>query len=174
MKSTGFNCRWPLLLSALLLAQASFGLMAQTLVYEREFSLIGEADNTLRISLTPDDRLVIERPVFMTRAGRHEAEAAAGSHQRLSGLLSTLSQHSRWLNQDLQVRARQELVHVSDPEHTRFYALDDRRGRQNTVSVDSPQAWARHFDDDIRLAQAVELEREWYSLMAEALEGIAQ
>ncbi|MEN1727301.1 MAG: hypothetical protein AAGJ52_02565, partial [Pseudomonadota bacterium] len=50
-------------MAALVLSSASW---AQSLVYEREFTFFGEVDNTLRITLTADNTLLVERPAFMT------------------------------------------------------------------------------------------------------------
>jgi len=61
-------------LSAGLLAMllgSSLALAQQRLVYEREFSMIGGDDNTLRIVVYADGQLSVERPAFMTHAGEY-------------------------------------------------------------------------------------------------------
>lgn len=166
---------WPVrLLTALLLLVGSTGLAAQSLVYEREFTLIGEADNTLRIAITPDNRITIERPVFMTRPGRFEAVAPDGTHARLSSALEGVAPISRSLDQDIQRRAANEHVYVTDPELSRFLVLGNQRQVVEAVEATSIQAWHEHFKDDIRLARLVELEKDWYHLMDQALAGEVQ
>ncbi len=162
------------LIAAAILAAGSMGLAAQTLVYEREFSMIAEADNTLRITLTEDDRLVIERPFFMTRPGRFEGAAPAGTYERLAAELTGVAPISRTTDQDVRQRAANELVHVTDPEYTRFVLFDDRRQVIEAVEATSVEAWSRQFDDDIRLTRLAELERDWMALMDQALAGAAE
>jgi len=152
----------------------SLGLSAQTLVYEREFSMIAEADNTLRITLSEDDRIVIERPFFMTRAGRFEATAPAGSYERLAAELSGLAPTSRTVREDIRQRATNELVYVTDPEYTRFMLLGDQRQVVEAVEATSLEAWSRVFTDDVRLANLAELEREWLDVMSRSLTGDAE
>lgn len=162
------------LMAALLLLVGSTGLAAQTLVYEREFTLIGEADNTLRITLTPDNQATVERPGFMTRAGRFEAQAPEGTYGRLSSALDGVAQISRSIDQDIQQRAAEELVYVTDSEHTRFLVLSNQRQVLEAVQATSIQAWHDHFKDDIRLARLADLEQEWLDVMNQAMAGGAQ
>lgn len=150
------------------------GLPAQTLVYEREFSLIADADNTLRITLTADDRIVIERPKFMTRSGRHKARAPAGSYAQLAQKLNGIAPITRSVEADIRRRAANERVHVSDPEFTRFMALDDQRRVVDAVEATSIGAWNRVFEDDVRLANLASLERDWMELMKSAMAGGAE
>jgi len=159
------------LLVVLALALPASGAMAQTLVYEREFSLLAEADNTLRITLTADDRIVIERPAFMTRPGQHTGSVASGSHARLSNLLGGVLPLTRQLNADISHRASNELVYVSDPEYARFLMLDNQRRVVDGVEMPSLQAWSARFPDDVRLRMLNELQTLWYQLMDEMLTG---
>lgn len=115
------------LLVVLALVLPATGAMAQTLGYEREISLLAEADNTLRITLSADDRIIIERPAFMTRPGRVVGSAAAVSHARLSRQLAGLLPLTRQLDADIRQRARNEMVYVSDPQYTRFMLQDSQR-----------------------------------------------
>jgi len=162
------------LLTAIALLVGSTGLTAQTLVYEREFTLIGEAENILRITITPDNRMTIERPEFMTRPGRFEAVAPDGTHARLSSALNGVAPISRSLDQDIQRRASNEHVYVTDPELSRFLVLGNQRQVVEAVEATSIQAWHEHFKDDIRLSRLVELEKDWYELMDQALAGDVQ
>lgn len=157
---------------ALILTACSAGISAQTLVYEREFSLAGLADNTLRISLSHDDRLVIERPAFMTHAGRFEAVAPEGTYQRLADEIAGTARIARSVNEDIQRRAASELIYVTDPEYTRFLMLGNQRQVVEAVEATSLEAWRQHFDDDIRIARLVDLERDWLDLMEQALRTV--
>ena len=171
----GSTISWPgRLLTALLLLVGATGLAAQTLVYEREFTLIGEADNTLRISITPDNRTTIERPIFMTRPGRFEIVAPEGTYDRLSSALDGVAQISRSIDQDIRQRASNELVYVTDPEISRFLVLGNQRQVVEAVEATSIQAWHQHFRDDIRLTRLVELENDWHDIMNQALAGDLQ
>lgn len=162
----------PVLLGlALLLPAAALG---QALVYEREFALIAEADNTLRMTLDENDRLTVERPVFMTRSGRFEFQLPAGSHARMAAELARAAIDSRALDEDVQRRAANELRYVSDEEISRFLELDAQRQVRTGVEVISLEPWAAHFPDDQRLTALLELERDWYALMDQALSGGAR
>ena len=159
------------LLVVLALVLPASGAMAQTLVYEREFSLLAEADNTLRITLSADDRIVIERPAFMTWPGHYESNAAAGSHARLSRQLAGLLPLTRQLGAEINQRARNEMVYVSDPEYTRFMLLDSQRQLIDAVEMPSLQAWSANFPDDVRLRLLQDLESQWTALMDDVLAG---
>ncbi len=156
--------------SALLPAMA----LGQTLVYEREFTLIAEADNSLRMTLEANDLLTVERPIFMTRPGRFEYQLPAGSHVRLAAELTRAAVDSRALDEDVQRRAENELRHVSDDEISRFLQLDARRQVTTGVEVVSLEPWSMHFPDDVRLAALLDLQRAWYDLMDRAMAGGAR
>lgn len=145
--------------------------LAQALVYEREFTLIAEADKSLRMTLDENDLLTVERPVFMTRSGRFEFQLPAGSHARMAAGLARAAVDSRALDEDVQRRAENELRHVSDDEISRFLQFDAQRQVTTGVDVVSLQPWAAHFPDDVRLAALLALERDWYALMDQALSG---
>jgi hypothetical protein len=158
-------------LLALMLPVAALG---QSLVYEREFTLIAEADNTLRMTLEANDRLTVERPVFMTRSGRFEFQLPAGSHARMASELTRVAVDSRALDEDVQRRAANEFRHVSDDEISRFLQLDEQRQPLTGVEVISLEPWAVQFPDDVRLAALLEFERDWYALMDQAMAGGAR
>ncbi|MDX1627030.1 MAG: hypothetical protein R3323_11020, partial [Wenzhouxiangellaceae bacterium] len=72
--------RSELSIHAALLAASIFLLLplaagAQTLVYERDFTIVDGADSVLRIELSADGRVTVQRPAFMTRPGHHEGQA---------------------------------------------------------------------------------------------------
>lgn len=165
------NTRW--IATALALCW-SLGLSAQTLVYERTFSMIGSPDNTLSITLTADDRLLIQRPHFMTHPGRLEGSAPPGTYQRLASELTGLAPLARTMNEDVRRRAAGELVYISDPEYTRFLMLGEQRQVVESIEATSIQPWSRQFKDDMRLARLAELERDWLAIMDQALAGGAQ
>ena len=147
---------------------------AGELVYEREFTLLAEAENTLRMRLNENDRLTIERPIFMTHAGRYEVQMPAGTHARMSGELGRVAIDSRALDQDIQTRAANEYRHVSDDEISRFIELDAQRQVVSGVEVISLEPWSVHFPDDARLTQLLELERAWYGLMDQGMKQALQ
>lgn len=142
----------------------SSGLSAQSLVYEREYTLIGEADNTLRVELFPDDRMVVERPLFMTRAGRHEVQAPEGTYDRMRSAFEASRVDSLELHRDVQRRAAEEFRVVTDPEFSRFALVDGQRGPLETVTVVSLEAWAQVIEDE-RLDRLDAFERDWFALM---------
>lgn len=161
----------PLTLAALLLPALG---AAQTLIYEREYTLIGEADRVLRIELDASDRMLVERPRFMTHPGRHELQAPAGSYARLARMLNVAAPQARGLSADLERRAANELKVVTDEEIVRIRLVDEARGVQTSVLAISPGAWARLFDDEPRLQALAALDQAWLELMEQGLRGGAQ
>lgn len=165
MKPTRFCLSLLLLLPAL----AS----AETLVYEREFSMIAEEDNTLRIELAPDGRLVVERPLFMTRAGRYELQVDPAEYSRLRAAFETAYTDTDALHADVQRRASNEEIVVTDPEYSRFALVDEQRGPLQQVAAVSLAAWTSVFDDP-RLERLEALESEWFSLMNAQLAEVSE
>jgi len=159
-----------LLLAWVALAMPASELLAQSLLYEREFTMIGMQDNTLRMELTESGELTIERPAFMTHSGRHELAVQSSIYSELGDQLAARYADSRNLSSDIQQRARQDMRYVSDPEISRFYRLDQQGRKLDHVSGISLEAWADVYPDDQRLASLRNLERQWYQLMQRALE----
>ena len=150
----------------------SSGLAAQTLVYEREFSMIAEADNTLRIELAPDGRLVVERPEFMTWSGRHEFQVSPRRYLALREAFESAYTDTDQLHDDVQRRASNEEWTVTDPEFSRFALVAEARGPMQQVTAVSLEAWAARFGDDPRLQRLHDLEVSLFDLMnAQAPEG---
>jgi len=171
------SVRVPILVAAfacLMLGLVSGAALGQSLVYERQFTLIAEADNTLRMALDENDLLTVERPKFMARPGRFEFQLPAGNHARMASKLARAALDSRTLDEDVQRRAVNELRHVSDDEISRFLELDGQRQVSTGVEVISLEPWAAQFPDDVRLAALLQLERDWYVLMNKALSGGAR
>lgn len=158
----------PALFACLLLTGSALA-WAEALVYQREFSLMAGPDNVLVITLEADDRVVVERPGFMTRAGIHSARLEAGTHARMAARLDRIDIDSSRLADDLDQRSRNERVRVTDPEYSRFYALGEDRTVSRAITVESLEAWSDRFRDDPRLAQLRELELRWYELMSMAM-----
>jgi hypothetical protein len=171
LKTRSRKAPWIAMLIALVW---SIGLSAQTLVYEKRFSLMGGVDDRLRITLTENDRVVIERPNFMTRPGRHEGSTPAGAYQRLSNELIGLAPLARTMDEDVRRRAASELIYISDPEYTRFMLVGNQRQVIEAIEATSIQPWSRQFKDDIRLVRLAELERDLLAIMDQALAGGAQ
>ncbi len=157
------NTRLSLAIGALLML-LSTALAADTLVYEREFTLIGEDDNVLRVELSPDDRMTIHRPAFMTYPGSHRLTVPAGTYKRLRSAFEAARTDSVELQRAVQQRAAETFTVVTDPEFSRFALVDPERGPLDTVTVVSLEAWAQRSDDP-RLARLDRLEREFFSLM---------
>ncbi len=142
----------------------SSGLVAQTLVYEREFSMIAEADNTLRVELHPDGRLIVERPEFMTWSGRHEFQVTPRRYQALREAFDAAYTDTDRLYDDVQRRAANEEWIVTDPEFSRFALVDESRGPLRQVTAVSLESWAARFDDP-RLQRLHDLEVALFDLM---------
>ncbi|NKI34827.1 hypothetical protein HFP89_06575 [Wenzhouxiangella sp. XN79A] len=151
----------------------SSGLAAQTLVYEREYTLIAEADNTLRVELHPDGRLVVERPEFMTWSGRHEFRVAPSRYQALRDAFDAAHTDTGRLYEDVQRRAANEEWIVTDPEFSRFALVDEARGPLEQVTAVSLEAWAARFDDP-RLERLHDLELDLFELMNAQAPGAEQ
>jgi len=143
---------------------ASQGVSAQVLVYEREYTMIAEASNTLRAELSADDRMLIERPAFMTRPGRHEIQAPPGTFQRFLQAFEAADTDSQQLYLDLQRRAAEERVVVTDPEYSRFALVEPGRGPVAEVAAVSLEGWVQRIRDP-RLERLYAFEREWFRLM---------
>ena len=142
----------------------SSGLAAQTLVYEREYTLIAEAENTLRLEVSPDDQVFMDRPVFMTYPGRHTFRAPVGTYDRLRRAFETARTDTDRLHRDIQQRAANEMQVVTDPEFSRFALVDSDRGPIDVVTVVSLEAWASRIDDQ-RLQRLSALEDELFAMM---------
>ena len=147
---------------------------AQSLVYEREFTMIGGEDNVLRIELTADGTATVKRPAFMTRAGAHRGRVDAQRFRELADMLADAAGGSVGLSADLRARAANELVYVSDPEITRFARLDAARQPEVVLRAESISSWAKRFPDDQRLQRLERLEQAWLALMAEVVPGGAR
>ncbi|MBY6203457.1 hypothetical protein [Halomonas denitrificans] len=166
------NTRFSIGISALLVL-LSTGLAAETLVYEREYTLIGEADNTLRIELSPDDRMIIHRPAFMTYPGNHRIDVTSGTYRKFRAAFEAARTDSVELQRAVQARAAGSMAVVTDPEFSRFALVDAQRGPLETVTVVSLEAWAQRIDD-VRLQRLDRLERDWFSLMNSELQEAAR
>ena len=156
---------------ALLLA-SSLVLAQERLVYEREFAMISGADNTLRIVVTADGDVTIDRPAFMTHAGEHRGNLPESAWTELRLAIESIDFSSRALDQDVRQRSRNELFVVSDPEYSRFGMFDDSRAPLKVIEVESLKAYAQRFDDR-RLKQLRDLERRLIELMDQVIEGSA-
>lgn len=158
---------------SLLLATAlgifTSNLCAQSLVYEREFTLVGEEHNTLRIELTANGTLIVDRPAFMTNSGRHEKSIDRSVYSQMADQLSVQSEGNPQLNMELQQQAMQEMRYISDPEISRFYRLDERGRKVDSVSGISLEARARVYPNVQSLISLRELEQKWYRLMQMAV-----
>jgi len=148
---------------------ASQGVSAQVLVYEREYTMIAEASNTLRVELSADDRMLIERPDFMTRPGRHEIQAPPGTFQRFLQAFEAADTDSQQLYLDLQRRMTEGLLVVTDPEYSRFALVEPSRGPVAEVAAVSLEGWAERIQDP-RLERLHAFEREWFELMNSVIE----
>ncbi len=166
------NTRFSIGIGALLVL-LSTGLAAETLVYEREYTLIAEADNTLRIELSPDDRMTIHRPAFMPYAGDHRMAVPGGTYRKFRAAFEAARTDSLELQRAVQERAAETLAVVTDPEFSRFALVDPQRGPLETVTVVSLEAWAQRIDD-VRLDRLDRLERDWFSLMNAELQEAAR
>ena len=166
------NTRFSIGIGALLVL-LSTGLAAETLVYEREYTLIGEADNTLRIEISADDRVVVERPLFMTRSGRHSFRAPSGTFERLRSGLKSAGADTDALHRDIQRRAAATMQVVTDPEFSRFALVDAQREPVESVTVGSLEAWSQRIQDP-RLARLHALEQDFFGLMDEYVREDAQ
>lgn len=161
---TGFS-----LLILIVLGMTSSALFAQSLVYEREFTMISEEDNTIRMELTADGKLVIDRPVFMTNSGRHELSVGSFYYTQLYDQLAARSADSGDLSMEVQRQANQDMRYISDPEISRFYRLDEQGRKIDFVSAVSLEAWTRVYPNDQRLASLRHFEQQWYQLMQMAV-----
>ena len=162
------NIRAWLLLGAALVV-ATGGVSAQQLVYEREYSMFQNGSRVLLMTLDPDGSLRVQRPAMMTHAGIHQASVPVEHYQQLRAALDAVQTDSRNLKEDLRERARIELFHVSDVETSRFARLDASRAAVTRIEVESLQPMAERFNDDVRLRALLDLERQWWSLMEQAV-----
>jgi hypothetical protein len=162
----------PRIVFGALLALASTA-SAETLVYEREFSMIAEDDNTLRIELTPDGRLTVERPVFMTRSGRYELQVDPAEYTRLRAAFEAAYTDSDRLHYDVQFKSSRDQIFVTDPEYSRFAVVDDERRPVRLVAAVSVEAWAETIDD-VRLQRLQKLQDDWAALMDAKVSEVAR
>ena len=95
------------------------------LLYEREFTMIGMQDNTLRMELTESGELTIERPASMTHSGRHELAVQSSIYSELGDQLA-----ARYAD------SRQSQFRISSSGPTR-YAICQRPGDQPILSPGS-------------------------------------
>ncbi len=165
---------WPMSLAMLISLSVNLVAMpsssfAQSLVYEREFTMVATTDNILRMELSADGHLSVNRPAFMTHSGRHELTLAASVYSQLNDQLTARAADSENLGRELQQKAHQELRYVSDPEISRFYRMDHQGRKLDHVSAISLEAWSRIYPDDQRLAGLRTLEQHWYEIMRSAL-----
>lgn len=144
-------------------------LIAQQLVYEREYSLMPGGSNLLSMTLDPDGAMVIERPAMMTDSGVITGTVPSRHYENLRTALDTIQVTTTDLESDLRQRSRVEFFHVSDVETSRFYAVDANRRVAASIKIDSLQPRARHFDDDMRLRALRDLERQWWRLMEQIM-----
>lgn len=145
--------------------------MGDQLVYEREYSQVAGPHNKLQIKLDVDDKLTVQRPGFMTHSGVYTARLPAGTYVGMRAALERLDIDSARLHADVQQRAAEELLHVSDAEYSYFYALDGEREVTLAFAVQSLASWAGRFEDDVRLQRLRSLETQWFDLMDQALAG---
>ena len=153
-----------------LLLGSSLVLAQERLVYEREFAMISGVDNTLRIVVTADGDVTIDRPAFMTDAGEHRGNLPESAWTELQLAVESIDFSSRTLAEDVRQRSRNELFVVSDPEYSRFGLFDDNRAPLKVIEVESLRAYAQRFEDR-RLEQLRNLERRLLELMDQVIEG---
>ena len=142
---------------------------AETLVYEREFTLIAEADNSLRMTLDPDGRLTIDRPAFMTHPGRHQIVVSPDRYLVLNESFQQAEVRSSRASANVLARAEDDIKVITDPEISRFSRLDEAGRKSIQVSGQSIGAWAAVYPDQAGLIELHELEQAWYALMRQAL-----
>lgn len=158
--------RFRFLLLGLLLSST---LAAETLVYEREYSLLAGPDNILRIEIGSDGLVTIHRPVGMTKPGTHRRWVDSSVYEQLRREFDEARVDSDRLSDDIERVAANELRVVTDPEYSRFFLLDDSRAVGRSFSVVSLEAWAQLLDDD-RLERLDQFENRWFAVMNAALE----
>lgn len=153
----------------------SSGLSAQTLVYEREYTLIAEEENTLRIELYPDDRLIVDRPVSMTHSGLHDLQAPRGTYDRMLQKFQAAHTDSDALYEDVQRLSKAGDVEwvVTDPEFSRFALVGPDRSVLQRVTAVSLEAWAARLDEP-RLDKLSSMENAWFELMNSQIGGGVQ
>ena len=144
-------------------------LHASTLVYERQYSHFEHGQNTLRVMLTDQGLLTIERPQFMTQPGRYEYQVDPVHYLSLSSGLNAVPAGSVELQSRYRQRLEGQSLFVSHPELSRFQRLDASRNVMDQLEIESIDAQRLQTRDDPALEQAKRLEAQWWQLMDDAL-----
>lgn len=140
---------------------------AQTLIYERSFSMVRDTDNRLVITLTEPDRVEVYRPVFMTRSGHYQFRVLPEVIEFLLGAYEDVVIQARDLDARVQARTGAGPLVITDPELTRF----QRQDPSAEIAVWGVKPYAAVFVDEPGLAELAELEAAFWALMDDLLEA---
>lgn len=153
--------------AALLLAGSMAAAQAQEIRYERIFPMIQGEDNRLVITITEDNEVIVNRPAFMTHAGRHTFQLDNGQRMSIQSEVQalTLNISSENLHGRVNLRGANELTHISDEEITVIRVFNSDRKVEREVWARGVAPWAEAFGDDRELQDLARFEHDMWSLM---------
>ena len=153
--------------------------MSETLVYERLYSHFEKGNNKLRITLNEQGVMTVDRPMFMTHPGQYTFQVDPDFYLEFSAQLAGIPVRSEQLESTFKQRVENNAIYISHPELSRFQQLDGSRNVMDSLQIESIDAQRTIAPNDRYLAQAAELEQQWWALMKGELarhttEGAAQ
>lgn len=146
---------------------------AQSLHYERVYTLFDGDDNRLVLDIDEQGHARIHRPHFMTSAGDYEIRLSPGEWQTLVEEVSRSRQlvpDAGQISRSLKLRSENDLRVVTDPEISRFSLHDQQRQLDWEYEMESVMAWAAVYPDIAGLQNMAEVENRLWLLMDSLLE----
>ena len=141
---------------------------ADSLRYEKVFTQINGADNRLILDIAEDGRVTLQRPLFMTHAGRHEWQLSAAEldqlwqqlqPQALAALDATL------IKRNLSQRQAQELMAVTDSDVSRIEWRDGRSADARVIEGAGVSGWHLALPDQEQLGRLVAAEQRIWQVI---------
>ena len=139
--------------------------MSETLVYERIYSHFELGNNKLRITLDEQGVMTVDRPMFMTHSGQYTFQVDPDLYLEFSAQFNGIPVRSEQFQSTFKQRIENGSIYISHPELSRFQRLGGSRNVMNSLHIESIDAQRIIAPNDRYLAQAAELEQQWWALM---------